>query len=102
MPNIFKAFAVYETTDDYGRRGSCLGIFRSSISANEAAKGRGWYGGDAECTEVWLVEIDGKYYRLKSPEPVDLDRQQAIYDEKLKQQTLASMTAEQKRVLGIK
>ena len=41
---------------------------------------------------VWLLD---------QPEPIDLDSLEAKRDAELKAQTLASLTAEQRRVLGI-
>ena len=101
MHNIIKIWSAYETIDDRGNIGACLGRFSCEQYAKEAAKNRGWYGGDGDVKESSAIKVDGKIYGLASPNPIDLDRRNAIADEVLKQQTLAGLTPEQKRVLGL-
>ena len=99
---IIRAYKVYETIDEYGRHGAIVGIFQHSAEANEAAENKGWYGGKGTVLPVSLISVDGKLFELAIDVEVDLNRQKAKADAKLKAETLASLTAEQRRVLGLK
>ena len=99
---IVKAFRVFETTNEYSAKGSCVGIFSTKSQAEQSAEGRGWYGGKGLIITVSLIRIDGKLLELASEYEVDLDGHKASADAKLKADTLANLTPDQKRVLGLK
>lgn len=82
------------------------GVFSDHYNASQAAKGKGEWGSDGHVTESKAMKLsydDGtsEYYLLDSDKPLDLDGEKAKADAKLKEETLANMTSEQKRVLGL-
>lgn len=99
--NMFKAWQVH---GDGGERGTgpIIGYASTKSRADEMAKGQGWYGGTGWVQETSVVEIEGKIYALASPVPIDLDGVQAGKDAILRKQTLANMSDDQLRVLGLK
>jgi len=102
MPDV-KFTDVYSVNiDDLdGRVFGALAYFSTKESATEYAKGRGDWGDNAPVSACPSISIDGIVYVLKQYEPIDLDLQQANYDKELRERTLASLTSEQRRVLGI-
>lgn len=101
MYRIVNVFAVYTTVDEYGRCGKRIGFFTDQGKAREAAKGQGWYGSEGNIVPCYAIEVDGQFYALEDPQPIVLDRNTVADDEKLRQSTLASLTPDQKRVLGL-
>lgn len=99
---FFDVFSVYSTKDEYGRRGVKVGDFRSFAVAEAYAHGRGWYGGKGDVAKSKAVSILGKVYLLQDPSPIDLDGEQKARDDLLRQETIASLSDDQLRVLGIK
>jgi hypothetical protein len=112
LPHIIKVYVVFTTIDDWGRHGERLGIFSTPEDAIQCAKGQGWYGGNGDIVEKWAIEDcsmgkSGTYYLLSGskdhpPIPIDLDLKKKTADEELRAKTLAALTPDQKRVLGIK
>lgn len=100
MPE-FKRFNGAFGEDDNGRRAGRIGVYTSVIAAEHAAKGKGSWGGKGQVVEVLAVEIDGQWYELASDKPLDIDDAKKNADAKLKEDTLAMLSADQKRVLGI-
>ena len=94
---------VWKAHGDGGERGigPVIAYCSTKAQAENAAKGRGWYGGNGHVTRCAALRIDGMVWLLDQPEPIDLDSLEAKRDAELKAQTLASLTAEQRRVLGI-
>jgi len=41
-----------------------IGYFKTKEEAELAAKGRGWYGGNASIEPIWVTEIGGEYYQV--------------------------------------
>jgi hypothetical protein len=79
-----------------------IGYFSNEQVAKGEAKGKGPYGDDATIEVVNSVEVNGETYLLaENGKPVDVDLEKARSDAKLKEETLASLTDEQKRVLGL-
>lgn len=99
-----KILKVYAAHGDGGERGlgPVIGYYTSESTAKMKAKGKGWYGGDGVVREAHIIESDGEYYALVNTNPVDLNGLQAEADEKLRAETLAGLSEDQIRVLGIK
>lgn len=98
--DIITIYGAYETTDEYGRLGGCRGYYTHHSVAETKAKGIGWYGGNGRVQTESAVKINGRYYILKSCDPIVVDDS---FDKKiaLKQQALAKLTKEEKEVLGL-
>jgi hypothetical protein len=100
-------YAAYTTNDDRGSRGSCIGYTKTMSAALELAKDRGFYGGNGtvETVSALCVVDDDKqsdqYWLLASTEPIDIDQMLQKRDASLREETLSSLTTEQKRVLGL-
>lgn len=106
---IITLWKVVETIDDRGGEGATLGYFKAEGTAKLNAKGKGWYGGDANVYKVYATNIGNHTYELFTgrystgvPTPIDVDGEQKKRDEELRAQTKASLTDEQLRVLGLK
>ena len=98
---IIKVYAHHGDGGDRGT-GPIRGYCSTRHDAEQAAKGQGWYGGDGWVSEAHAIEINHKVYVLADKDPIDLDGKNARSDAELKEKTLASLTADQKRVLGLK
>lgn len=94
--------AVYETYDETGAAGKCIGIFSDSSVAKSFSKCKGWYGGDAKVVSKVAMEVDGEYYLLESKFPIDLDGKKANYEKMVREQALSRLSDEELRVLGLK
>lgn len=57
---IIPVFIVYETIDEWGRKGGQVGVYRSRSDADRGAKRQGWYGSDGK-VEHRLAVQDGDY-----------------------------------------
>lgn len=104
--NSDQVITVYAAHGDGGERyiGPIIGVFSTESSARGFAQKRGWWGGDGAVSERKAVRLaSGEVYLLDkdNSDPIDLDRQQAEYDASLREKTLAGLSDEQKRVLGI-
>lgn len=97
--------AVYESTDDRGSRGACIGYFSDPTNAMSASAGKGYFGGNGEIKELPAIVIVNRGHRsvyvLASSKPIDLDHEQANADAELRKKTIAGLTDEQIRVLGL-
>jgi len=101
MPANIKRFTGAYAENDAGRRSGRVGVYDSVTAAEAAAKGQGSWGGQGQISEVLAVEIDGQWYELVSDKPLDINDAQKKADAKLKEETLAALSADQKRVLGL-
>lgn len=100
-----KIIKVFQVHGDGGERsiGPVIGYASTKSRADEKAKGQAWYGGDGWISEMAAIELDtGEIYILASPIPADIDGVRAKADAILREQTLALLSTEQRRVLGIK
>lgn len=102
MAKLIDVFAVYETSDEYGRRSALVGYYTSKDGAKMAAKGRGWYGSEGAIESARALEVDGKWYALKESEPIMLDTDLQELKRRRRAQALAKLTPEDMRELGIK
>jgi len=82
--------------------GPVIGYCSTEQRARELARKRGWYGSDGYVMTVNAVCIEGKTYVLAQPGPIEVDRRCAELDAKLREETVASLTQEQLRVLGVR
>ncbi len=101
---LTKVFKVTETTDEFNGLGDVVGIFPTKISAETAANGKGWYGGQAKIEEVWAVptgEMPGQYYILESKISYGLgiDNVKRANDDKAA--ALAKLTPRERKLLGL-
>lgn len=95
---------VWKAHGDGGEHGigPVIAYCSTESQAKQAAAKQGWCGGDGAVTHAPALKIDGKVWVLAQREPIDLDSEQAKRDEALRAKTLASLNAEQRRVLGLK
>jgi hypothetical protein len=96
-----RVYGTYGGGDDRRAPDVLEGYASTRGAAEEAGRGRGWYGGPGRVTEEEAVVIDGKVFVLRYADPIDLDSTKKAADAKLREETIASLTAEQKRVLGL-
>lgn len=74
VPNIIKVFAAYKCNDEYHRDRVILGYFTIREDAIETVKGQGWFGGNGEVDEAWVLRPSAtENYVLASPYPVQLN-----------------------------
>jgi hypothetical protein len=99
--SIIKVWAYH---GDGGERGvgPVIGYCSSKYDADVQSKHTGFYGGKGWVSEVPAIKINHDVYILAHDKPVDLDGKRKQADEDLKALTLASLSDEQKRVLGLK
>jgi hypothetical protein len=102
ISGFHQVYGAFGGGDERSPCNELIGYFLREDTAELACKGKGWYGGNGDVRKSWAVQIDHKWYLLQSDGPIDLDLNQAQADERLRKQTLAALTPEQKRVLGIK
>ncbi len=92
MPQIIKAFEVYETTDEYGRRGRTVGYFTDKVQATAQAQGYGWFGSEGTIREVFLYDVDGStFYVLKQPAPVQINENLIELETRIQANTKAKL-----------
>lgn len=94
---------IYVHHGDGGDRGTgpIQGYCSTRHAAEQSAKGQGWYGGDGWVGEACAIKFLESWYVLADKHPIDLDGVNAKIDAELKATTLASLTEDQKRVLGL-
>ena len=99
-----KIITVYAYHGDGGERGvgPVIGYCSSKYEADVASQNTGFYGGKGWVSEARAIKINHDVYILAHANPVDLDGVKAKADAELKEKTLASLSSEQKRVLGLK
>lgn len=101
-PGIIDIWLVEETINESGHTGEFIGAFLHEAPARAAAKGKGWYGGDAAVTKRRAVAgvspsgtacvLDREY-----DQPVKVDPTNDI----IKRQALAKLTDDERRALGL-
>jgi len=94
---------VWVAHGDGGERGIGPEIAYCSTKAHaeSAAKGRAWYGGNGVVVKRCALKIDNKVWLLAERDPIDIDSAKARRDTDLRAKTIATLNAEQRRVLGI-
>jgi hypothetical protein len=99
-PEIIKIFEVHGDGGEWGY-GPVIGYATTPYNAKMMAKGKGFFGSEGMYMEVPALTINGVTYVLKKEYPIELNDVQATKDADLRAKTLASLTPEQKRVLGL-
>lgn len=102
-PPTIEQITVWKAHGDGGERGTgpVLGYYSTESAAVAAAKGRAWYGSNGHVENASALKIGDQIWLLASPKPIDLDGVNKKRDAELKEQTLALLTPEQRRVLGV-
>lgn len=99
---IVHGYAVYETTDEMGRRGQLIGVYTDEYEAKKQAKGVGWYGGQGDVAPVsLLITEDGKNFMLQVKAPIDLNTNFPELAKKKRKSALSKLTKEEKVLLGL-
>lgn len=100
MATPIKIWALYQGGDDRNI-GEPVEFYSSYDKAVVAAKGRGWYGGNAPIREKSAIVADGATYWLASSKPIDLDLCYFAEQERVKQAALAKLSSAEKAALGL-
>lgn len=100
MGIVTKVWAVYQGGDDR-RVGYPAEFYSSEVAAKVAAKGRGWYGGDAPVHPHPAIYADGAAYLLACDHPIDVDLKRAQETERVKKEALAKLSPAEKAALGL-
>ncbi|MEN9489565.1 MAG: hypothetical protein RJA63_14 [Pseudomonadota bacterium] len=103
LADVVERITVWQAHGDGGDRcrGPVIAYCGSRAQAAHAAKGRGWYGGNGEVTSRPALRIAGKVWLLHAPDPIEVDALDADRDADLRARTIAALSAEQRRVLGL-
>ncbi len=102
----YEIIPIWKAHGDGGERsrGPVVGYALTEAEANRLADGRGWWGGNGGTSEGHAIKIGKELFALESNEPIQLKKvaeDLRAKDEELRKKTLASLTKEQKRVLGL-
>jgi hypothetical protein len=97
---------IYAVHGDGGERslGPIIGYCESQSDADRHKKGTGWYGGDGHVSKACAIEVNGSLYVLAAVKPIvfmDKIEEQKRLDQELRAKTIASLSEEQLRVLGL-
>lgn len=98
-------YCVYETLDEFSRRGGLVGIFTSLTDAEKHNKGVGWYGGNGAIVAKNVILIDDEVFLLESDRPVLLDvtsKEIKRREQERKNKILQKLTKEEQEILGLK
>lgn len=93
-------YAVHQGDTDVSR-GYPKWYFEKRVDAEKCAKGRGWYGGTAPISEIFIIEVNKKVYVLKDAQPIKLNEGPEIIEAKIAA-AKAKLTDEELKLLGIK
>lgn len=74
-------YVAYETTDEYGRLGSILGVKNTEHAAEQLAKGRGWWGGPGCVLRKEAIYDNGTYYIIEGQITSDVMRLRKVEDQ---------------------
>jgi hypothetical protein len=95
-----QVYVVYENSDERSI-GTPAWYFTDLAKAEAAAKGRGWYGGDAPIRDRYVAYVGGGWaFLVVDEEPIRLDQgpdEQAA----IKEAALKKLTPEEKQILGL-
>lgn len=100
--NLITVYVAYETVNEYGRIGALILVSPERARAEDAAKGRGWWGSDGLVVEKTAVVADANsVFLLEKPTRYPLDTN--IPDELAARKTAAraKLTDEEAKLLGI-
>ena len=95
-------YVAYETDNEMGRRGGCCGMFTTERQATAAAAGKGYYGSQGSVVFETCINIDGKRFLLKSPEPIEADVDSKTFrKQQLRSSALAKLTPQEIEALEL-
>lgn len=111
---LIKIWAAHGDGEGRGK-GPILDFCDSESTACERSKGEGWWGGPGDVEEVPALLVDGEVWVLRQATPAQVLNYSQVRelkagargttpeaeDEKLRNETLASLTQDQRRVLGL-
>lgn len=103
---LITVWAVNQGDDDR-HSGTPHWWFSNEGIARSFAKGKGWYGGDAPVGQHTVLMVpaevteSGKIEYYLADERVDVDGKEELEENRLKEQALAKLTPEEKRVLRL-
>lgn len=101
MAELTTVYAVTKE-DSEGRIIGYHAFYSTEAMAITNTKGHGAWGSDSEVKALPAIILNGNTYILQFAEPDDVDLNKAKADEQLRQETLSSLSSEQRRVLGLK
>lgn len=96
---IVGGWAIYETVDERGRTGGCVGYALDKQAADTFAKGKGWYGGYGDVKPLTFLCLDGKYFPLHEGAGAPCTIQ--TEGQSLRAQGLAKLSEAEKEALGL-
>lgn len=101
---MIEIITIWQAHGDGGEHGNgpVIAYCSTESQAIEAAKGKGYFGSNGHVDSAKGLRADGHVWLLAKEHPIDLDSEQANRDEELREQTLAGLSDEQKRVLGLR
>ena len=77
-------------------------VFTDEAAAKEAAEGAGWYGGPAHVSRFWAIKDTTGTYWLLGSQIGDINQTRADYEKQVRRDALKKLSAEEKRVLGLR
>ena len=99
---IMTVYCAHGDGGDEYRRGPVIGVFTDENRADRHADGKGWYGGNGGVSERKAIHLsDGTVYLIEGS-PIDLNLTARQHDAEVRLKALNKLTAEEKRILGIK
>lgn len=111
MTKLINAWRAVGTDDDRGSAGATVGFYTYETSAESAAKGYGYYGGNGRAVPVRLLVVEDRFYVLDRAYPEGLsmaDMNKDLIDDRrnaraaAKAKLEATLTPEEIKLLGIK
>lgn len=96
-------YAVYETLDEWGRRGSLIGVFTDRDEAFKSAQGKGWWGGVGAIEERKLLSVKSSHYLLDRDinRPIRVNVDLVEEHKAAKEKALSKLTEEERELLGL-
>lgn len=94
---------VYAYHGDGGERGTgpVIGWCSTEDKAQIAGRHTGYYDSQGGVSTANAIKIGNDFYLLARKKPIDVDGINGKHDDILRDKTMASLTSEQKRVLGL-
>ena len=101
---IETVYVVWETLNEYGKKGQCVGVYDNKVKAEDIAKGRGWYGGNGAIDErTAIVNGNDECFVLDNTikEGIPLNIDYATHLKEAKAEALSKIIDSAKRILGL-
>lgn len=102
----YEIIPIWKAHGDGGERsrGPVVGYALTEHEAHRLADGQGWWGGNGGTSEGHALRIGKELFALECKEPILLAKvaeDLRAKDESLRKKTLAGLSKDQKRVLGL-